>query len=271
MKNYILLLLLLSHTMIFAQQYSIEKIWETDTTIAVPESILPHKGQLYVSLIDGAGWEDDKQGGIGIMSKDGKIFNDKFVEGLSAPKGMAIYKNKLYVADIKELIVIKLKNGEIFKRIALPGAEALNDVTVDSKGTVYVSDSRKGNIWAVKKYIPEVYISDVKNPNGVKVVNGELYYAEGATLMKADKHKNITKIGKVSNNIDGIEPVGNGDFLLTSWPGYVYYLYADGRYDLLLETHQQGINAADLGFDQKEKIIYLPTFNGKKIVAYKLK
>lgn len=270
-KNFLLILLFAIHTWAFAQQPSIEKIWETDTTIAVPESVLPHKGKLYISLIDGKGWDDDKKGGIGIMSEDGKVFNIEFVKGLSAPKGMAIYKNKLYVADIKQLVVIKLNNGKVLNRITFPDAEALNDVTVDSKGAVYVSDSRKGNIWAVKKHKPELFLSDIKNPNGIKVINDELYYAEAGLLMKADRQKKITKIGEIPHAIDGIEPVGNNDFLLTSWPGYFYYLYADGTSVLLSDTHQEGINAADLGFDPKEQIIYMPTFNAKKIVAYKLK
>lgn len=118
MKKYFLLILLFAiHTWAFAQQPSIEKIWETDTTIAVPESVLPHKGKLYISLIDGKGWDDDKKGGIGIMSEDGKVFNIEFVKGLSAPKGMAIYKNKLYVADIKQLVVIKLNNGKVLTEL----------------------------------------------------------------------------------------------------------------------------------------------------------
>ena len=34
-------------------QHSLEKIWESDTTLAVPESVLADKDVLYVSLVDG--------------------------------------------------------------------------------------------------------------------------------------------------------------------------------------------------------------------------
>ena len=44
-----------------AQSHKLELIWETDSIIAVPESVLPDlkKNILYVSLIDGAGWVAD--------------------------------------------------------------------------------------------------------------------------------------------------------------------------------------------------------------------
>src|SRR5687768_3860280 len=83
-------------------QHTVQKLWETDTTLATPESVLPDikKGVLYVSLIDGAPWEKDGKGGIAKVDLNGKITDGYWVSGLSAPKGMAIVGNKLYVADI---------------------------------------------------------------------------------------------------------------------------------------------------------------------------
>jgi hypothetical protein len=71
--------------------------------------------------------------------------------------------------------------------------------------------------------------------------------------------------------IDGIEPVGNGDFILTAWAGYIFYVTADGKVQTLLETHQDKKNTADIGYDAKKRILYVPTFNGKQVVAYSLK
>jgi hypothetical protein len=58
---------------------------------------------------------------------------------------------------------------------------------------------------------------------------------------------------------------------LTAWAGYIWYAHADGRIETLLETHQQKKNTADIGFDQQKKIIYVPTFIAKTLVAYQLK
>ena len=92
-----------------------------------------------------------------------------------------------------------------------------------------------------------------------------------ADLAKFHSKKQLTKIAEVSQGIDGIEPVGNGDFVLTAWGGYIWYVYADGRVETLLETHQQKKNTADIGYDAQKRIVYVPTFNAKTVVAYSLK
>ncbi len=89
-------------------------------------------------------------------------------------------------------------------------------------------------------------------------------------LMNADDKKQIRQIADVGHDIDGIEPIGNGDFLATSWVGYIYYVYANGQTELLLDTHEQKKNTADIGYDPVKKIVYVPTFFDKRIVAYQL-
>ena len=118
-----------------AQSHKLEKLWETDAVVAVPESVLPFDGgkKLYVSLIDGGGWDADGKGGIAKLDPDGKSLNQAWITGLNAPKGMGLIGKRLYVADIKEVIVINTKNGRVEKKIVIEGAAALNDITVDNK------------------------------------------------------------------------------------------------------------------------------------------
>jgi hypothetical protein len=99
-------------------QHKLEKIWETDSIVAVPESVLPDlkKGILYISLIDGPGWEADGKGGVGRLGVDGKKYEAGWITGLNAPKGSGIVGNRLYVADIKEVVVIDIQNGKIEKK-----------------------------------------------------------------------------------------------------------------------------------------------------------
>ena len=44
-----------------AQTHRLEKLWQTDTVVAIPESVLADEKDnvLFVSLIDGGGWEAD--------------------------------------------------------------------------------------------------------------------------------------------------------------------------------------------------------------------
>lgn len=254
-----------------AQEHKLEKIWETDSVIAVPESVLPAKNILYVSLIDGAGWTADGKGAVGKLNPNGKIIDTVWITGLNAPKGMGIVGNRLYVADMLEVIVIDIRNGKIEKKIRIDSAKGLNDVTVSDKGIIYVSDSRGNKIWRLQNDIAELYLDSVVGVNGLKAIGDDLYIGWGKSFVKSNSQKQITKIAEVLQQIDGIEPIGNGDFILTAWVGYIWYAHADGRVETLLETHQQKKNTADIGYDQQKRIVYVPTFNAKTVVAYRLK
>jgi hypothetical protein len=50
-----------------AQSPKLEKLWETEPVVKVPESVLVYDGgkKLYVSLIDGGGWDADGKGRCG--------------------------------------------------------------------------------------------------------------------------------------------------------------------------------------------------------------
>lgn len=273
MKKLISILLGVFPLFAVAQHHQLEKIWQTDTTVAVPESVLPDfkKGILYISLIDGGSWDADGKGGVGKLNIDGTNYTGNWVSGLSAPKGLGRYGNRLYVADITEVVVIDIATGNITKKIAVDSAIALNDISVTDKGIVFVSDSKQGRIWRIENDIPSLYLDNVKGANGVKVSGKDLIYAEGKLLKKADAQKKISQIAEVSQGIDGIEPVGNGDYIVTSWIGYIFYVTANGQVETLLDSHTEKMNTADIGYDPIRRIVYVPAFNAKKVVAYRLK
>ena len=270
MKSSLLLSVLIATQSLYAQ-HKLEKLWETDSVVAVPESVLPVKNILYVSLIDGGGWDADGKGGVAKLNSDGKILDPTWITGLNAPKGLGIYGNRLYVADISVVVVIDIQKGEIEKKIAIDSAKGLNDITVTEKGIVYVSDSRTARIWRLENDRPALYLDSVKGVNGLKAIGDDLYIGAGKMFLKADSKKQITRIAELPQGIDGIEPDVNGNFILTAWGGYIWYVSADGRFETLLETHQQKKNTADIGYDAGKRIIYVPTFNAKTVVAYSLK
>ena len=51
-------------------QHFLEKIWESDTSLKVPESVLYDKDVLYVSLVDGQAWDIDGKGEITKLDKN---------------------------------------------------------------------------------------------------------------------------------------------------------------------------------------------------------
>lgn len=273
MKYYLLSIMLPFSVGIIAQEHKLEKLWETDSIIAVPESVLPYAKNniLYVSLIDGNGWDADGKGGVGRLSPAGKKYDSTWITGLNAPKGMGIIGDRLYVADMGVVVVIDIPGGKIEKKIAIDSAKGLNDITITDKNIIYVSDSRGAKIWRIENDVPSLYLDTVRGVNGLKAIGDDLYIGSGKSFLKADAKKQITKLAEVPQGIDGIEPVGNGDFLLTAWSGYIWYVSADGKVTTLLETHQQKKNTADIGYDPEKKIMYVPTFNARSVVAYSVR
>jgi len=273
MKKILFLLLIAASIVSKGQMHQLEKLWQTDTIVAVPESVLPDmkKSILYVSLINGGAWAADGKGGVAKLSPDGRKYDSAWITGLNAPKGMGIVGNHLYVADISKVVVIDIDKRKIEKKIAIDGAAGLNDITVSDKGIVYVSDSRTGSIWKIQNDKPSLYLENINGVNGLKAVGDDLFIGGGKNFIKAGKNKNLTTIATLAQGIDGIEPVGNGDFILTAWAGYIFYVTANGTVENLLETYRDKKNTADIGYDAKTRTVYVPTFNAKTVVAYKLK
>lgn len=259
-----------------AQQHQLVQKWETDTLLKTPESVLYDVAgkQLYVSNIDGQSWQKDGKGSIGKVGLDGKIIQVDWVTGLEAPKGMGLYNNKLYVADIDRVAVIDVKSATIIQSIPVAGAQALNDLTIDKKGIVYVTDSRVKKLHRIENGQVTTLLDSttLKGPNGVLVQGNDLYMLDAGGLHKVEKNQSLTKITDgIEGNVDGLEHVAGKDFLVTTWQGTIWYVKGDGSKQLLLDTREQKSNTADIGYNIKERIVYVPTFFKNKIVAYELK
>jgi hypothetical protein len=272
MKKTLAALLTITTIGTYAQEHKLEKLWETDTVVAVPESVLPDMKNniLYIALINGPSWVADGIGGIGKLSPDGKTYDSTWITGLDCPKGMAIYKNRLYVADFKSVVIIDREKGTIEKKITHDSAQCLNDITISDKGVVYVSDSKGFKVYKLENDALSIYFENMTGVNGLKAIGNDLIIGSGKAFLKADAQKQLTKIADLPQGADGIEPIGNGDYIVTAWAGYIFYVHANGKVDTLLETYQQKKNTADIGYDPKTRIVYVPTFNGKTVAAYSL-
>jgi sugar lactone lactonase YvrE len=251
--------------------------WETDTILKVPESVIfdAKNKVLYAANITGTEpWGADGKGSIGKIGLDGKIINVDWVTGLQAPKGMGIYNDKLYVADLLEIAVIDIASGKIEGRIKIKGAKGLNDISIDPSGIIYVTDSQGKRLYKVESGNSVTMMLDsLAGPNGVLVSGKNLYLLNNGGIYKVNQgaKNSISLIADgMEGGTDGVENVKNDDFIISCWAGAVWYLNGDGRKELLFDGKSIGKNTADIGFDPTTKMVYVPTFWKNSVMAFEL-
>lgn len=261
------------------------KLWEA-SGFQQPESALPDvkAGVIYVSNVVGDAAGKDGNGFISKLTLDGKVTDEKWVTGLDSPKGLGLFGDKLYVADIDQLVEIDVSSGKIAARHQAAGAKILNDVTVDSEGRVYTTDWPGNAIWRLADGTFEKWLESdqLKNPNGILAENDRLVIAAWGVMKEdystetpghlmtvnlADKSIADLGNGKPVGNLDGLEPFDDGSYLVSDWvAGKVFQILPSGEAKELLSISQ---GTADLGFVPATRTAIIPLMVDGKVVAYK--
>ncbi|HEX5111353.1 MAG TPA: hypothetical protein VFV79_00790, partial [Saprospiraceae bacterium] len=83
--------------------------------------------------------------------------------------------------------------------------------------------------------------------------------------------KKLTKSATTGQGADGVVMVGKNEYLVSSWHGELYFVNAKGESTKILDTKDQKINAADIAYNSKAKVVYVPTFLANCVMAYELK
>jgi outer membrane protein assembly factor BamB len=255
-------------------QTTLTQLWATEATIPVPESVFYSAMDklLYIAQIDGKSGEKDGKGAIGKVGLDGKIIELNWVTGLNAPKGMGRMGSKFYVADVTDIVEIDFKTGKILQKYPVEGSKFLNDLTIDAKGNIYVSDSDMHKVHLLKDGKVSTYYETLTRPNGLLAVGSDLLILDSGSLIRLDANKKPTVLAEgLDKSTDGIEQVKPGEYIVSCWAGAVYYVKSDGSKELILDTRPETSNTADIGYDPVKKIVYVPTFFKNSVVAYQLK
>lgn len=261
-------------------------LWEAKG-LAQPESVVydPVTNVFYVSNINGAVMQKDGNGFITRIKPDGTILERSWVKGLNAPTGLALRDRTLYVADVDELVEINAASGNVAKRHKAKGAIFLNDVAIAEDGTVYASDTPMNTIWRLKDGTFEPWLAndDLNGPNGLIVQGDKLIVAsfgrmpgegqkqELAGLLAVNlEDQTIEPLGKGEpvGNLDGLEPLEAGVYLVTDWAsGALYRIDSKGKVDLLIDLNQ---GSADLTFFPQTKTVLIPMMLDNTLAAYRL-
>jgi hypothetical protein len=248
--------------------------WETDTLLTTCESVLHDEDLdvLYVSNINGAPDKKDGNGFVSKVSMDGKVTEQFWVKGIDAPKGMGLNKGKLYVTDINRVHEIDTQSGKITRTYTVEGASFLNDIAVDND-KIYISDSNEGSIYLIEAGNLSTWKEGLQGPNGLFAENGKLLVGLWGTksINTIDlSSKAVTLQTDSLENADGIEGIGNSEFLVSSWNGMVHHVDSDWKKTMILDTRPDSINAADIEYVKSKNLLLVPTFFKNTVVAYEL-
>ena len=263
------------------------RAWEADNDLTVPESVIYDQEHevLYVTNFNPRfqknAKEESYKGYISKLGLDGNLIEKKWVFPLHAPTGMAIHKDKLYTLERRNLTEIELKSGKILQRYPIPDVDFPNDLAIDKKGAIYISDTApvdwtKGKIYRFYKGQFEVWLEgyDIWRPNAMFIHNGKLLFggAAGDPFFKAVdlETKHMERIGSLgAGTIDGFRVDKNGNYLVSHWEGQIYSVTPSGEVTELIDSDFL-FNTADFEYIAERNLLIIPTFFTNKIIAYKI-
>ena len=278
-KSTILLSILFSAGLVsksFSQK-TLTKIWETDTLISTPESVVfdTKSKALYVACINGAPTATNEKSFISKLDLNGKITQLKVTENLHAVKGLDVLDGKIYVAEIFKLVEIDDKTGKVIQKYEVPNATFLNGVSVDKKNKiVYFTDMRSDRLWKLEKgqLVKVAEGAPLKTPNGVFFENDKLIIGNGdGKILALDlKTQQYATIAEGMGGLDGILSDGQKGYFATEWRGKIWHINPEGKTQLLLDTVDAKMNTADIEYIPSQKTLLVPTFWKNKVIAYKV-
>ncbi len=260
----------------------LEELWVVNG-LDQPESVVydPKHKQLIVSNINGAPLELNQQGYLSRVSIDGEILEQHWVKNLNAPKGLAIYGDNVYVADMQVLHIISLSTGKTVQKFEIKDAKMLNDITVDQSGTVYVSDFLGGVIYRLENQKLTAWFSseDLPHPNGLLSQQNRLLIGSWGKEVQEDfstkvpgslysldtDSQTLTPVsyGYQLGNLDGVVSINDKTYISDWISGDIYELFDNQRIKVL----SPGSGVADIG--AHDNMVFAPMMHNGQLIAWK--
>lgn len=263
-------------------------VWRLDG-FALPESVAadPASGMLFVSNMGSDFMSKNGDGRIARITANGTLEEFDWATGLNAPKGMDALGQKLYVADIDELVELDMAAGQVTNRYKAEGAQFLNDVAAAPDGRVFVSDSFGAAIYVLDEGELSLFFQDaelLQGANGLLIMEDALLVANLGDVSGGFENIKLGNVVRVDLTtmamtpfgangpvgvLDGIEPDGAGGVLLTdNSSGKLLGLKPGGT---ATEVATVGPGAADLEVMLEQGLAIIPITTSNEVVAVKLK
>ncbi|MFT3687422.1 MAG: hypothetical protein QM783_21285 [Phycisphaerales bacterium] len=237
---------------LFAASFANAQIYKTTPGFKHPESVVSDGKYFYVADI-GAELNPSAKDGDGQilrLDKKGALLNDSFIkEKLNAPKGLAISKNTLFVADVDRIVAFDLASGtKLYEIDFSKDSSYLNDIAVWDNTTLYVSATDKSKLFKVN--LTDKTYSEVTTDTSISGINGLFCYSKGSRL-----YVNGWGSNNKPNGIIGFIDLKNNKFTkLTSLEGYFDGIYVNK--DVLYVSNW-------VAFEKKGVIMAINIYSGK--------
>ncbi len=248
-------------------------VWKLEG-LAQPESVaLAADGRtLYVANVGGEGDVKDGDGHISRISTSGRMLEARWVTGLNAPKGAVVSGDLLYVSDIDELVAISVAKAQVVARHPIPGAKFLNDVAVAPDGSILVSDSDTGRIFALKDGAVSVWSDDpeLKSVNGLLPEPGRLLVTtmQGKFLALDYRTRAARVLATGLGDADGVARADADGYLISEWPGRLFYVSLDRPPRVMMDSRASEIYLND--FIRVGDLLIVPNWKPGSVTAYRI-
>jgi sugar lactone lactonase YvrE len=249
----------------------------------------PELGVYFVANINGSPLGKDGNGYISRLTREGKVDSLKFIAGgrngvtLNAPKGMAIKGDTLWVADIDVARAFDKRSGKPIASVSLAGrAKFLNDAVVGPDGAIYMTDSGvaddgKGGMGHLgpdqifrienRKATVALQLSDKSSPNGLTWDSAGsrfliLSFQGKAINQWSPGDSAATVLVDGPGMMDGIEALGDGRFVVTTWTDSSLFLLEGDRISKLIGGLP---GPADIALDRERRRIAVPLLTENRL------
>ena len=229
---------------------------------------------LLVANMNGDPMQKDSNGFISRVDLNGHVVDLKWIDGsrpqtrLDAPKGLAIHGDTLFVDDIDQVRLFDRNTGAALGTIAVTGSKMLNDLTFDAAGTLYTTDTQGSTIYkrAGNGMMAVAQGSDLQQPDGIEPNGSDILVAP----LGGNEVYRVTPGGLrgvwvtlATGKLDGLQSLGDGSFLVTSWQGKkVYHIGPNGAVSDVADDIE---SPAGVAFDRKTRTVYVTSLNTNRL------
>jgi hypothetical protein len=251
---------------------------KTISGFEAPESVIKTGDRLFVSNIGGTKPDPmalDSNGFISELSADGSVLHQKFQKGLlNAPKGLAVVKDVVYVADVNRVVGFNMRTGEQTFQVSIPAAKMLNDLCKVDDKHVCVSETVSGQVLLIDLTDKSIrFLGTIEGANGVTCdeKTGTLYAVgmganmSGGKIFRKDLKNTDTVFTVLENSptgiFDGLEMYDKTHLIASDW---ISFTSPKGRliiYDLdnhTTKTIEVDAGPADITYDPSSHTIFIP-------------